>query len=161
MIKEIYLAGGCFWGVEAYFKSIDGIVDTKVGYANGKIDATTYEKVNETDHAETVYLKYDDRIISLEKILEYLYHIVDPFSVNKQGNDRGRQYRTGIYSQDQDTLELVRKFISKKQKEENQEIQIEVEKLKNFVIAEEYHQNYLEKNPTGYCHINLNDRPNI
>ena len=124
-------------------------------------NATTYEKVNETDHAETVYLKYDDRIISLEKILEYLYHIVDPFSVNKQGNDRGRQYRTGIYSQDQDTLELVRKFISKKQKEENQEIQIEVEKLKNFVLAEEYHQNYLEKNPTGYCHINLNDRPNI
>ena len=161
MIKEIYLAGGCFWGVEAYFKSIDGIVDTKVGYANGKTDATTYEKVNETDHAETVYLKYDDRIISLEKILEYLYHIVDPFSVNKQGNYRGRQYRTGIYSQDQDTLELVRKFISKKQKEENQEIQIEVEKLKNFVVAEEYHQNYLEKNPTGYCHINLNDRPNI
>jgi peptide-methionine (S)-S-oxide reductase len=161
MIKELYLAGGCFWGVEAYFKSIEGIVETKVGYSNGKTDNTTYEKVSETDHAETVYIKYDDSIISLDKILEYLYHIVDPFSINKQGNDKGRQYRTGIYSKDQNTLEIAKEFISKKQKEENQEIQIEVEILKNFIPAEEYHQNYLEKNPDGYCHINLNDKPNI
>ena len=161
MIKELYLAGGCFWGVEAYFISIEGIVETKVGYSNGKTDNTTYEKVSETDHAETVYIKYDDSIISLDKILEYLYHIVDPFSINKQGNDKGRQYRTGIYSKYQNTLEIAKEFISKKQKEENQEIQIEVEILKNFIPAEEYHQNYLEKNPDGYCHINLNDKPNI
>ena len=161
MIKEIYLAGGCFWGVEAYFKEIDGVVDTEVGYANGKSDHTTYQEVAITDHAETVLVKYDNDIVSLEKLLEYLYYIIDPFSINKQGNDRGRQYRTGIYSTDSNDIEFAQEFLSKKQNESDKEIQVEVETLKNFVIAEGYHQDYLEKNPTGYCHININDRPNF
>ncbi len=161
MIKTIYLAGGCFWGVEAYFKNIDGIVDTEVGYANGKTDKTTYEEVARTDHAETVEVKYDDEVIGLEEILEYLYYIIDPFSINKQGNDRGRQYRTGIYSNDKEVLEEVQNFLDKKQENEEKEIQVEVEELKNFVLAEEYHQDYLDKNPTGYCHINLNDVPSL
>jgi len=161
VIKEIYLAGGCFWGVEAYFKNIDGIVDTEVGYANGNTDQTTYQDLKRTDHAETVHIKYDEGMISLEKILEYLYYIVDPFSVNKQGNDRGRQYRTGIYSKDKNVLNRVNEFIKEKQAKEDSEIQIEVEELKNYIVAEEYHQDYLDKNPTGYCHINLNDKPII
>jgi len=161
MIKEIYLAGGCFWGVEAYFKEIDGVVDTEVGYANGKSDQTNYQEIKFTDHAETVEIKYDDEKISLEKLLEYLYYIIDPFSIDKQGNDRGRQYRTGIYSKNEDDLEKAINFLDKKQEAEEKEIQVEVEKLRNFVIAEDYHQDYLEKNPTGYCHINLNDRPVI
>lgn len=161
MIKTIYLAGGCFWGVEAYFKNIKGIVDTEVGYANGNKDTTTYDEVSRTDHAETVEVKYDDELISLEEILEYLYYIIDPFSINKQGNDKGRQYRTGIYSNDKETLEEVQSFLDKKQENEEKEIQVEVGELKNFVIAEDYHQDYLDKNPTGYCHVDLNDVPNL
>ena len=161
MTKQIYLAGGCFWGVEAYFKEIDGVVDTEVGYANGKTEQTTYEEVPATDHAETVDIKYDDDKISLEDLLEYLYYIIDPFSIDKQGNDRGRQYRTGIYSTNAEDLEKARKFLDKKQVGEDKEIQVEVEELKNFIIAEDYHQDYLDKNPTGYCHINLNDRPSL
>lgn len=161
MTKEIYLAGGCFWGVEAYFKEIEGVVDTEVGYANGKTEQTTYEEVPVTDHAETVHIKYDNEVISLEKLLEYLYYIIDPFSVDKQGNDRGRQYRTGIYSTDAEDLEKAREFLNEKQASEDSEIKVEVEELKNFIVAEDYHQDYLEKNPTGYCHINLNDRPSL
>ncbi len=161
MTKQIYLAGGCFWGVEAYFKEIDGVVDTEVGYANGKTEQTTYEKVPATDHAETVDIKYDDDKISLEDLLEYLYYIIDPFSIDKQGNDRGRQYRTGIYSTNAEDLEKARKFLDKKQASADEEIKVEVEELKNFIIAEDYHQDYLDKNPTGYCHINLNDRPSL
>lgn len=161
MIKEIYLAGGCFWGVEAYFKEIKGVVDTEVGYANGKTEQTTYEEVAATDHAETVHIKYDDEVISLEKLLEYLYYIIDPFSVDKQGNDRGRQYRTGIYSTNAEDLEKAREFLNEKQTGADDKIQVEVEELKNFIVAEDYHQDYLDKNPTGYCHINLNDRPNL
>lgn len=161
MIKDIYLAGGCFWGVEAYFKNIEGIVDTEVGYANGLTQETSYKELYRTDHSETTYVIYDNDIISLEKILEYFYYIIDPFSVNKQGNDRGRQYRTGIYSKDLDQLEEVSKFIADKQKEADKEIQVEVEPLKHFIIAEDYHQDYLDKNPNGYCHVNLNDLPEL
>lgn len=161
MIKEIYLAGGCFWGVEAYFKEINGVVDTEVGYANGKSDQTNYQEVAMTDHAETVLVKYNDEVISLEKLLEYLYYIIDPYSINKQGNDKGRQYRTGIYSKDDKDVEFAKDFLNKKQKESDKEIRVEVEDLRNFVIAEDYHQDYLEKNPTGYCHININDRPDF
>ena len=159
MIKEIYIAGGCFWGVEAYFKEIKGVLDTEVGYANGRTEETNYQKVALTDHAETVHLKYDDAILSLENILEYFYYIIDPFSVNKQGNDKGRQYRTGIYSKDNNDLEKTREFLKMKQDKESKKIKVEVEELKNFIKAEKNHQDYLDKNPDGYCHISLIDRP--
>lgn len=107
MIKEIYLAGGCFWGVEAYFKEIEGITDIKVGYANGNTEQTNYQEVKKTDHAETVKVSYDNEKISLEEILEYFYYIIDPFSIDRQGNDMGRQYRTGIYSNDEEDLTKV------------------------------------------------------
>lgn len=160
-IREIYLAGGCFWGVDAYFKEIKGIVKTEVGYANGNRDKTFYEILKITGHAETVKISYDTSLINLEKILEYFYYIVDPFSINKQGNDIGSQYRTGIYSEDKEDLEVAKKFLAKKQEKEKQKIEIEVKEIKNYVVAEEYHQDYLKKNPNGYCHINLLDRPEL
>ncbi len=161
MKQIIYLAGGCFWGVDAYFKEIEGVDKTQVGYANGLTEDTFYENLKNSDHAETVKVTYDDSKISLERLLEYFYYIIDPFSVNKQGGDMGRQYRTGIYSEDGKTLEKVRKFLEEKQKNEEEQIQVEVEKLKNYIKAEEYHQDYLKKNPNGYCHVNLLDRPDF
>ena len=161
MKQIIYLAGGCFWGVDAYFKEIEGVDKTEAGYANGNSEDTYYENLKNSDHAETVKVIYDDEEISLEKLLEYFYYIIDPFSVNKQGGDMGRQYRTGIYSKDENTLDKVRKFLEEKQKNEEEKIQVEVEKLKNYIKAEEYHQDYLKKNPNGYCHVNLLDRPDF
>lgn len=160
-MKKIYLAGGCFWGVEAYFKDIKGVEKTLVGYANGNSEKTTYENLYLTDHAETVEISYDGKEESLERILEYFYYIIDPFSINKQGNDIGRQYRSGIFSKDEKDLEFAKKFLQEKQKNEERKIQIQVEKLENFVKAEDYHQDYLEKNPNGYCHIDLLDKPNL
>ena len=159
MKQTIYLAGGCFWGVDAYFKNIEGVVET--GYANGKTTETFYENLKNSDHAETVKVTYDDSLTTLSKLLEYFYYIIDPFSVNKQGADTGRQYRTGIYATDKNTLEEVESFIENKQKDEDQKIQIEVEELENYIKAEEYHQDYLKKNPNGYCHVNLLDIPEV
>lgn len=161
MKQTIYLAGGCFWGVDAYFKQLEGVEKTEAGYANGLTEDTFYENLKNSDHAETVKVTYEDEEISLEKLLEYFYYIIDPFSINKQGGDMGRQYRTGIYSEDRKILEEVRKFLEEKQKNEEGKIQVEVEKLKNFIKAEEYHQDYLKKNPNGYCHVNLLDRPDF
>ncbi|WP_276877702.1 peptide-methionine (S)-S-oxide reductase MsrA [Anaerococcus hydrogenalis] len=160
-MKKIYLAGGCFWGVEAYFKDIEGVESTLVGYANGNTKDTSYENLYKTNHAETVEILYDGKEESLKRILEYFYYIIDPFSINKQGNDIGLQYRSGIFSKDEKDLEFARRFLDQKQKNEDRKIQIRVEKLENFVKAEDYHQDYLDKNPNGYCHINLLDKPNL
>mgnify|MGYP002712957721 CR=1 FL=1 len=156
-MKKIYLAGGCFWGVEAYFKDIKGVEETLVGYANGNSEKTTYENLYLTDHAETVEITYDGKEESLKRILEYFYYIIDPFSINKQGNDIGLQYRSGIFSKDEKDLDFIRDFINKKQKESDRKILVEVEKLKSYVVAEDYHKDYLKKNPNGYCHIDLTD----
>ncbi|MBS9775621.1 MAG: peptide-methionine (R)-S-oxide reductase MsrB [Fusobacterium sp.] len=157
MIKEIYLAGGCFWGVQAYFDKIEGIVETKVGYANGEKENPTYEDVcNGVGHSETLYMKYDENIISLKAILQYYFRIIDPTSLNKQGNDIGVQYRTGVYFVDEADEQIILEFIKKEQERYPRKIVVEVLKIENFYSAEEYHQKYLEKNPTGYCHININ-----
>ena len=153
--RTIYLAGGCFWGVEGYFQRINGVVDTDTGYANGKTKKTNYEQIHATDHAETVKIDYDKSKISLEEILLHYFRIIDPTSVNKQGNDIGRQYRTGIYYEKEEDRPAIEK-IMRYEKEKYGAVAVEVEPLKNFVRAEEYHQDYLEKNPMGYCHINLN-----
>lgn len=155
MIKEIYLAGGCFWGVEGYFSQLEGVIKTKVGYSNGTTTETNYQKIKSTDHAEVIYLKYDNELLSLNEILRHYFRIIDPISVNKQGGDTGRQYRTGIYYVDVETHNEVVEFISKLQKEFTKKIAVEVEKVSNYVVAEEYHQKYLQKNPTGYCHVDL------
>lgn len=162
-IHEIYLAGGCFWGLEAYMERIYGVKDAESGYANGKTDKTSYPMVRVTDHAETVKITYDANEVSLDKLLQYYFKVVDPTSVNKQGNDRGRQYRTGIYYQDSDDKAVIEQAIAKLQTKYKDKIQIEVEPLKNYVMAEEYHQDYLKKNPNGYCHIDITqaDEPMI
>lgn len=152
--KTIYLAGGCFWGVEGYFRRVNGVVNTETGYANGKTKDTDYEHLKSTDHAETVKVEYDRSKISLEEILLHYFRIINPTSVNKQGNDIGRQYRTGIYYEKDEDAKIVEKVMDYERKK-HEKLAVESQKLKNFVMAEEYHQNYLDKNPNGYCHINL------
>ena len=157
MINRIYLAGGCFWGVEGYFKRIKGVVDTECGYANGNTKNPSYEDVcrKNTGHAEAVRIDFDDNIISLEDLLIYYFRIIDPISVNKQGNDVGTQYRTGIYYTDEEQLHIINDALKREQEKYIDKIAVEVLEIENFYDAEEYHQNYLDKNPNGYCHINL------
>ena len=116
-IKDIYLAGGCFWGVEEYFARIDGVIDSVSGYANGSFDNPTYENVcNNSGHAETVHITYDSTKVSLDTLLKYYFRIIDPTSVNKQGNDRGVQYRTGIYYQNDEDKQIALNAIKEEQK---------------------------------------------
>ncbi|WP_104712616.1 peptide-methionine (R)-S-oxide reductase MsrB [Helicobacter cetorum] len=153
--RVIYLAGGCFWGLEAYMERIYGVIDASAGYANGKTKSTSYEKLHETDHAESVKVVYDAKKISLDKLLRYYFKVIDPVSINKQGNDMGRQYRTGIYYVNNGDKKVIDNALEELQKKVKGKIAIEVEPLKNYVRAEEYHQDYLKKNPNGYCHIDL------
>lgn len=156
-VKEIYLAGGCFWGTEKYLSNISGVIKTEVGYANGNTDNPTYQDVcyNGTGHAETVKVLYNFRRLSLDFLLKLFYDVIDPVSINRQGGDIGTQYRTGIYYKDADDEESIKNSIDELQKRYSKPIAIEVLKLKNFYTAEEYHQKYLDKNPNGYCHISL------
>lgn len=162
-IKKIYLAGGCFWGVEAYMKRINGVIDANSGYANGITENPTYEDVihNGTGHAETVEVIYNSEKISLETLLKYYFRIIDPTSLNKQGNDKGTQYRTGIYYTDLEDKEIIEKEITLLQKNYPKKIMVEVTPLIRFDLAEDYHQDYLKKNPNGYCHIDLSKADNI
>ena len=156
-MNTIYLAGGCFWGVEGYFKRIEGVKGTTCGYANGRTENPSYEDVcrHDTGHAETVKVDFDDEVISLEDLLIYYFRIIDPVSVNKQGNDVGTQYRTGIYYSDESQLPVIKAAIEREQRKYNEKLAVEVLPIENFYSAEEYHQDYLDKNPNGYCHINL------
>ncbi len=153
--KEIHLAGGCFWGVEKYFQQIPGVIDTEVGYANGHTESPTYEQVvqKNTGYAETVKVIYDSNEVSLPFILDMYYQVIDPVSVNKQGNDVGPQYRTGIFYTDPSDEVIIDASLAELQKKYSEKLAIELEPLKTYTSAEEYHQDYLEKNPTGYCHI--------
>ena len=156
--QVIYLAGGCFWGVEAFISRLKGVNSTEVGYANGNDLAPTYEKVcsGRTGHAETVKATYNPKIISLEEILENFFRIIDPYSKNRQGTDIGTQYRTGIYWQEESQRDTVINFLRQKQKESSKRIVVEARAIGNFYPAEAYHQKYLERNPQGYCHVDLN-----
>lgn len=154
-MKKIYLAGGCFWGLQKYMDQFKGITETTVGYANGKTENPTYEDVKsqQSDHSETVEVVYDESAISLKTILEKYYVVIDPTSLNKQGEDEGRSYRTGIYYTNESDLEVINEVTSGIQAKNEKKVVVEIEPLKNFYPAEEYHQKYLEKNPQGYCHI--------
>lgn len=154
--KEIYLAGGCFWGVEEYFSRVDGVLDAVSGYANGSSDTTKYELLLQTGHAETVHVTYDANRISLKEILLHYFRIIDPTSLNKQGNDRGSQYRTGIYYTDKADETTIKEVFQEKAPDYDKEIVVEKAPLKHFIKAENYHQDYLKKHPNGYCHINVN-----
>ncbi len=153
---EIYLAGGCFWGVEGYFRQIPGVLETEVGYANGESDSTSYYKIADSGHAETLKLTYDANRIHLAEILAHYFRIIDPTMLNQQGNDRGTQYRTGIYYTEESQQKVAEAALAVESKKYKKALVVELEALKNYVSAEDYHQDYLVKNPNGYCHINLN-----
>ena len=155
MIKDIYLAAGCFWGAEKYLKQIHGVVSTEVGYANGNIYHPTYREVSTdvTGYAETVHVKYDSDVIGLERILQIYFRAIDPVSVNRQGNDSGTRYRTGIWYTDSQDLPAIQKIYDMVRGDVKQPLAVEVKPLKNFYRAEEEHQNYLEKHPGAYCQI--------
>lgn len=156
-MRKIYLAAGCFWGAQEYLKRIEGVSETVVGYANSHFYNPMYEDVcnGDINAVETVEVVYDDNIVSLNALLDYYFKVIDPTSLNRQGNDVGTQYRTGIYFIDDDDELLIKDYICSIKDNYNDEIVTEVKKLENFFIAEEYHQNYLTKNPGGYCHIKL------
>ena len=156
-MAEIYLAGGCFWGLEEYFSRISGVLQTSVGYANGQVETTNYQLIKETDHAETVQVIYDEKAVSLREILLYYFRVIDPLSVNQQGNDRGRQYRTGIYYKYEEDLPTINTVVREQELLIGRKIAVEVEKLRHYILAEDYHQDYLKKNPGGYCHIDVRD----
>lgn len=154
-MQEIYLAGGCFWGVEQYFSQIEGIEKTSVGYANGNSEITTYELLKVTQHAETIHIQYNNSI-TLRQILLHYFRIIDPTSINQQGNDKGIQYRTGIYYTNPKDINIIKEVIQEIESLYDIKVVVEVEELKHYILAEDYHQNYLKKNPNGYCHIDQN-----
>lgn len=159
--KTIVLAGGCFWGTEAYLKQLPGVVSTYTGYANSKVPNPSYEQVctGDTNAAEAVWVEYDEYVIDLPHLLKFYFNTIDPTSLNKQGGDRGTQYRTGIYYTDAADEPTIRAFIGEQQKNYKAPIVTEVAPLENIYKAEEYHQDYLDKNPHGYCHVTFESLP--
>ncbi len=154
--QVIFLAGGCFWGVQKFFDQFDGVLETETGYANGPVNEPNYWVVSfGSGHAETVKVKYDPEVISLTELLEYYFMAIDPLSVNKQGNDEGVQYRTGIYYTEESQLPEIEAVYQAQEEALGAELAVEVKPLKNYYPAEEEHQKYLDKNPDGYCHIPL------
>ena len=152
---DIYFAGGCFWGTEHFFKQVRGVTATEVGYANGNIKNPDYKTVSSdaTGFAETVKVTYNPDIISLDLLIELYFKTIDPTSMNKQGNDMGTRYRTGIYYNNKNDLSTIQSDVNKLSKAYKKPVVVEVKPLKNFYKAEDYHQDYLGKNPGGYCHI--------
>ena len=155
MKKEIYLAGGCFWGVEKYLALLDGVLETEVGYANGHTENPTYEDVctGNTGFAEAVRVVYDAASIDLDFLLGQFYNIIDPTTKNRQADDIGSQYRTGIYHTNPADAAIAAKSLNDLQNAYEAPIVTENLPLTNYYKAEEYHQKYLDKNPGGYCHI--------
>lgn len=157
-LKRLILAGGCFWGVEAYFDQLKGVTETSVGYVDGNMEHPTYELVCEgiATHAEAVEVVFNENILTTQNILEHYFRFVDPFSINKQGNDRGPQYRTGIYVDNQEDIQIIKAYFNDYFGNNVDKVQVKIKENKDYVKAESYHQKYLNKNPRGYCHIDLN-----
>lgn len=153
--QEIYLAGGCFWGVQEYVRRIEGVVTTQVGYINCEKENPSYEDIchQKVKAIEGVKVMFDDEVLSLTKLLNKFYKIIDPTSKDKQGNDMGFQYRSGIYYTKDTQRDTIEESITRLQQEYDEEIVIEIKPLENYYPAEEYHQDYLQKQPNGYCHI--------
>ena len=153
-MRRIYLAGGCFWGMQKFFDQFEGVLSTQVGYANGPDRAPTYQEVcRNSGHAETVRIDYDEGKLSLDKLLDLFFLVIDPLSVNNQGGDEGIQYRTGVYYTNPDQLPMIQAAYEKEAAKVGSPLAVELLPLTNFFPAEEYHQKYLDKNPGGYCHI--------
>lgn len=156
-MKEIYFAGGCFWGVEHFFKGVDGVSEAMPGYANGNTQNPTYKEVytDTTGFAETVRVRYNPERVSLRLLVRLFFTVTDPLTLNRQGHDEGTRYRSGVFytsAEDRPVIEEVFREVSGKL---GVPLVTELEPLKNFYPAEEYHRNYLDKNPEGYCHLSL------
>lgn len=156
-LREIFFAGGCFWGVESYFSQVPGVRSATVGYANGDTANPSYQEVctGKTGHAETVHLVYDPDQVSLQTLTEHFFLIINPLTLNRQGNDSGSQYRSGVYYTDESDLELLQQVRDAEQEKYTAPIQTELLPLRCYYLAEDYHQDYLEKNPGSYCHIDF------
>jgi len=163
-MRVIYLAGGCFWGVAAYFSHVYGVKSTVAGYANGLTENPGYYDIKNTGHAETVRVEYDPARVTLESLITCFFTIIDPTLLNRQGGDVGTQYRTGIYYEDAVDLPIIEAAVVREKEKHLEPVLTEVQRLKGFYDAEEYHQDYLEKNPNGYCHVDfssLYDQPQL
>ena len=155
-MKKIILAGGCFWGVEAYFSRVKGVETTQVGYTDAEGQNPTYKDVcNSSGHVEAVYITYNELVTPLTKILEHFFRIIDPTENNRQGHDIGVQYRTAIFYFDEEDVLVIQDYLTQLQKKYTKKIYTYLKPAGIFYDAEDYHQDYLLKNPTGYCHINL------
>ncbi|UUD35264.1 peptide-methionine (S)-S-oxide reductase MsrA [Mycoplasmopsis caviae] len=156
-MKEIYFAGGCFWGTQAFFDSLKGVQKTFVGYANSRIENPNYKQVctGETGAVETVKVIYDENETSIVELIKQMFSVVDPTAYNHQGEDYGTQYRNGVYYIDDSEHEIIANTLTELAKNYNKKIVTENLKLQNFTLAEDYHQDYLKKNPNGYCHIKI------
>lgn len=156
MEKKIYLAGGCFWGTDHLMSLVPGVIETEAGYANSIVENPTYQQVcsGSTEAAETVKVVYDPDSVGLSELLALYFRSIDPLSVNRQGNDVGTQYRTGIYYTDEEDLPVIDAFVATVARRYKEPLAVEVAPLVNFYPAEDYHQEYLYKNPGGYCHVN-------
>ncbi|MCM3611877.1 peptide-methionine (R)-S-oxide reductase MsrB [Planococcus sp. MERTA32b] len=154
-LEDIWFAGGCFWGVEAYMARVYGVYDVTSGYANGSTENPTYKEVlyENTGHAETVHVRYDPERIDLESLVSQFFMIIDPTLLNQQGNDKGTQYRTGVYYENDEDRAVIDGVVAAEAERYDKPIVTEIEPLEHYYLAEEYHQDYLEKNPDGYCHI--------
>ncbi len=162
MKQSIILAGGCFWGVEAYFKLVDGVLDTTVGYIAGHTSNPSYEAVcSGSGHAEAVAIDYDEDTIDLKTLLEHFFNIVDPTLVNRQGPDIGVQYRTGIYNYTDTQKAIIDRYLDQLRATLKKTVYVELKTGEPFYEAESYHQDYLDKNKNGYCHVNLNSVKNV
>lgn len=156
-VREIHLAGGCFWGAQRYFDAMDGILETEVGFANGDVEAPSYKLVytDTTGHAEAVRVRYDADVLPLALLLRRYFCAIDPLSLNRQSEDCGTRYRTGIYWSDEADIPVVQAAMAEVEAEYGGPLAVEACALKCFYPAEEYHQKYLEKTPDGYCHLPL------
>lgn len=154
-VATIYLAGGCFWGVEKYMASVRGVINAESGYANGDTDSPTYGDVStgRSGYTETVKVDYDPEVAPLPFLLDLFYKAIDPTTLNRQGNDLGTQYRSGIYYSDPADRAVIERSLAQLQERYDKPVVVETEPLRNYTSAEEYHQDYLDKNPSGYCHI--------
>ncbi len=155
-MKTIILAGGCFWGVEAYFSRIKGVLDTTVGYTDGDSENPSYQEVCQSSgHVEAVKVVFDEKQLSVPSILDHFFRFVDPTAFNRQGHDIGVQYRSAIFYTDEDDCSIIEHYLSELQKKYTKKIYTYVKQATPFYDAETYHQDYLFKNPTGYCHVDL------
>ncbi len=158
-MQTIYFAGGCFWGTEHFFKQIHGVVHTQTGFANGNtaIVNPTYEQVytDTTGFAETVRVDFDETKVSLRFLVGMFFAAIDPLSLNRQGHDEGTRYRTGVYYTQESQLPEIEQVFREQQAKYSEPVAVELLPLKNYYPADEYHQNYLDKHPDGYCHLPL------